>query len=222
MTTTSKAYKAVLWDNDGVLVDSERRFFEVSRSAFTRLGLALTEAIWVDQYLGKGMHSHEIALQMGADKNRIDAVMQERNRTYREVLQQAPPVRPQVHETLQKLSSRCRLAIVTGCHRHQLKLMHASSGLLGFFETIVTGDDFTREKPDPEPYRMALDRLNLTPDECIAVEDSQRGLQSAVSAGIDCIAVPTELTAGQNFKLALAVETDPAGLLKYIDGIATV
>lgn len=210
--------EAVLWDNDGVLVDSERRFYEVSRSAFARLGLDLTEDIWVDQYLGKGVGSREIALKMGADRSLVDPVMNERNLTYRKVLEQAPPVRPHVRETLRKLAGHCRLAIVTGCHRYQLNLMHAASGLIDFFETIVTADDFSREKPDPEPYLEALRRLNLAAEKCVAVEDSKRGLKSALSAGIKCVVVPTDLTAGQNFEGALAVEKNVSGILNYIDG----
>jgi len=208
--------EAVLWDNDGILVDSERRFFEVSRSAFLRFEVELTEALWADLYLGNGLGSRRIALALGVEPNRIDPVLDERNRQYLELLRDPPAVRPRVCETLQTLSKRIRMAVVTGCHRHQLDLMHRTSDLLGFFELIVTGDDCARSKPDPEPYRLALDRMSLLPDRCLAVEDSARGLRSALSAGIACVVVPTDLTAGQDFSGALAVEEDAAGILKHV------
>lgn len=208
--------EAVLWDNDGVLVDSERRFFELSRQAFARVGLDLSEAIWRELYLGKGVGSRQIALALGGEAALIDPQLDERNRQYLEILQDPPAVRPFIPDTLAALNGRTRLALVTGCHRRQLDLMHRTSGLLDLFEVIVTGDDAERSKPDPEPYRLALERLGLAADCCLAVEDSTRGLHSALAAGVACVVIPTDLTAGQDFSGALALERDAAGILKYL------
>ena len=64
-------YDTILWDNDGVLVDTEGIFFAETRAAFARLGLELTEEIWAATYLGKGTPSKEIAREMGADRERV-------------------------------------------------------------------------------------------------------------------------------------------------------
>ncbi len=210
-------FAAVLWDNDGILVDSERRFFELSRLAFAQFGAVLSEETWRNSYLGKGVGSRRIALSLGVAPARIDPVLKERNRRYLQILQEPPPVRPLVSDTLQMLHERMRLALVTGCHRHQLDLMHRTSGLLDYFECIVTGDDCARPKPDPELYRIALDRLGLQADQCLAVEDSERGLRAALAAGIACVVIPTDLTAGQNFDGALSIEKDASGILNHID-----
>jgi HAD superfamily hydrolase (TIGR01549 family) len=212
-----KLVQAVLWDNDGILVDSEHIFFEITRSAFARLGLDLTRDIWGIQYLGEGTSSREIARNLGADPEEYKRVLDERNSRYREVIKSnPPPVRFQVPETLARLSGRVRLGIVTGCHRDLFNSMHRLSGLLDYFDAVITGDECDKPKPDPALYLMALKALNLKPEDCIAVEDTKRGLLAATNAGIGCIVVPTDLTRMQDFSDALAVEDEIASVLKYV------
>jgi len=209
--------KAVLWDNDGILVDSEFDFFEVTRDAFAELGLDLTKDIWGLQYLGEGKSSREIAREMGADPAEFNRILDERNARYREMLRKnPPPVRSRVPETLSRLCGRVKLGVVTGSHRDQFRHMHQSSGLTGMFDVIITGDDWKEPKPDPGLYLAALEALGLPAGECIAVEDTKRGLLAAINAGIACVVVPTELTRMQDFTGALAVEDDIPSILKYI------
>ena len=208
--------EAVLLDNDGVLVDTETLFFETTRSAFLRLGLDLTPEIWGPQYLAEGKSSRQIALSLGADPKGTDTVLEERNRQYRRILQQPPPVRPRVQETLAKLRGAVKLAIVTGCGRDLLELAHAASGLLGFFDAIITSDDCSDTKPHPEPYLTAVRTLGVRAEHCIAVEDSPRGLASARAAGIPCVVVPTDLTRMLAFPGALAIEQDLSGILRHV------
>jgi HAD superfamily hydrolase (TIGR01509 family) len=208
--------EAVLWDNDGVLVDTEILFFESTRAAFARLGLDLTQEIWGRLYLGEGKTSREVAAVLGADASRVAPVMEARNREYLQRLRQAPALRPKVRETLSLLSGRVRMAMVTGCHRDQLQLMHASSGVMPFFDAIVTGDECANAKPHPELYLAGLKALGVVGERCLAVEDSGRGLAAARAAGIPCIVVPTELTRHLDFAGALAVEPDVSAVLRYI------
>lgn len=208
--------RAILWDNDGVLLDSETVFFETTRLAFARMGLNLTKETWGTQYLGEGRSNREIARSLGANPAEIDPVLDERNTDYLIVLEQLPAIRPRVRETLLTLSGRVTMGLVTGCHRRQLHLMHDSNGLLDFFDAIITGDDCPDPKPDPAPYLKALKALDLDANDCIAVEDSRRGLLSAIAAGVACVVVPTDLTRMQDFSGALAIEPDVSGILKYV------
>jgi len=209
--------KAVLWDNDGILVDSEIIFYEITRLAFERLGLELTKDIWGIQFLGEGISSREIAKSMGADPADFIPVLEDRNVRYLDLLKKnPPPVRAHVKETLAYLSGRIRLCVVTGSHRDQFNFMHQSSGLAGFFDVIITGDDCRESKPHPELYLAALKALNLLAEDCIAIEDTKRGLLSATNAGIDCVVVTTELTRMQDFPYAIGVEDEISAVLKYI------
>src|SRR5690242_19978970 len=92
--TARPAPQVVLWDNDGVLVDTESLFFEVTRAAFALLGLALTKEIWSTRYLADGKPSREIALALGADPASIDPVLSARNKEYRQLLSRPPIIRP--------------------------------------------------------------------------------------------------------------------------------
>ena len=208
--------EAVLWDNDGVLVDSETLFFETTRTAFARLELDLTPEVWGKHYLGEGKKSREVAALLGALGGRIAPMLKERDQDYLQRLRQAPPLQPNVRETLFRLSGRVRMAMVTGCHRDQLQLMHASSGLLGFFDAIIKGDDCPNPKPHPDVYLAGLKALGALAERCLAVEDSGRGLAAARAAGIPCIVVPTKLTRMLDFSGALAVEPDVSAVLRHI------
>lgn len=208
--------KAVLWDNDGVLLDTETLFFEMTKSAFNKLGLNLSEEMWRDQFLSKGRGSREIALSMGGDSEQVSRVMDERNLLYSQTLEQGVPVRPMVRETLSKLSGRVKMAIVTGSQRNIFYIMHKSSGLLDFFDKIITDEDYSNPKPHPEPYLTAVKALNVNAGECIAVEDTVKGFVSAKSARILCMVVPTDLTRMLEFPDALSIEQDVSGILKYI------
>jgi HAD superfamily hydrolase (TIGR01509 family) len=207
--------EAILWDNDGVLVDSEMLFFETTRRAFARLGLELTAELWGQHYLGEGKRTREVAALLGAEGKKVAEALEERNQEYLRSLRQAPALRPKVRETLSLLSGRVRMAVVTGCHRDQLQLMHASSGLLGFFDAVVTGDECSNPKPHPDLYLTGLKALGAEAERCLAVEDSGRGLAAARSAGIRCLVVPTELTRSLDFAGALAVEPDVSAVLRY-------
>lgn len=208
--------EAILWDNDGVLVDTEMLFYKTTRAAFDRLGLELTADTWGALYLGAGKSSSEIALALGGDPKQVPVVIEERNRQYRRLVQQPPPLRPYVRETLAALHGRVKMAIVTGCGREQLTLVHQVGGLLDLFDIIVTSDECTNSKPHPEPYLAALRALGVGPNQCLAVEDTPRGLAAARAAGISCIVVPTELTRALGFPGALAIEPDVSKVLQHV------
>jgi beta-phosphoglucomutase-like phosphatase (HAD superfamily) len=89
--------------------------------------------------------------------------------------------------------------------REHFEAMHRNSGLTGFFEFVLTREDYQKSKPDPEPYLMALGRLRLPAHECVVVEDSERGLAAASAAGLRCIVIPSSLTRGGKFNGAAAI-----------------
>jgi HAD superfamily hydrolase (TIGR01509 family) len=208
--------EAVLFDSDGVLVDTESLFFDTTQKAFRRLDLNLTPEIWAHRYLSRASSSRAVALSLGADPKRVDQVVEERDRQFRRLLQNASLLRPFVRETLTKLQGVVKLAIVTGGDRDHFALAHATSGVLSYFDVIVTSDDCSNGKPHPEPYLTAIRKLGVDAQQCLAVEDTPRGLASAISAGVPCVVVPTWLTCMLPFPGALAIEQDLSGVLRYV------
>jgi HAD superfamily hydrolase (TIGR01509 family) len=208
--------RAVLWDNDGLLLDSEAMFFSLTRRFFAEAGIHLDEAYWGIEYLGNAKHSFQIAHELGMAAELVEPLLDRRNEAFVEHIRHSVPLMPKVRETIEALSGQVRLGLVTGSPRDKVELMHGPDGLLGRFDVIITDDDVSNPKPHPEPYLKALDSLGLKPVECLAVEDSRRGLSSAHAAGIPCIVVPNALTKVQNFELAYAVEDDVSGVLKHL------
>ncbi|MFA6104492.1 MAG: HAD family phosphatase [Victivallaceae bacterium] len=187
--------RAVLFDSDGVLVDTEKMYYEATRVAFSAAGVSLTPEIWANGYLGRSKTSRKIATRMGIASNLVDKVLDRRNGVFWADVALGVQVMPHVRETLAILANHFRLAVVTGASRERFKRVHESTGLLNFFETVITADEAGGEtKPSPQPYLAALRILGLRPEECIAVEDSPRGAMSAVAAGIKCCIIPTFLT----------------------------
>ena len=109
---------------------------------------------------------------------------------------------PGVPETLERLYGRLPMAVVTSCRRANFMQMHRDSGLLGYFDFILTREDYRASKPDPEPYLTACARAGLDPGRCLAIEDSERGVISASRAGLAVAAIPGSLNQGGDFSAA--------------------
>jgi len=186
--------KAILFDNDGLLLDTEKLYFEATRLAFSLAGVTLSSDVWAKWYLGKSKSSERIAEKLEVPPALIDKVLERRDSMFWADIALGTPVFPGVREALEYLSEHFRLAIVTGRRRERFERLHASTGLLKYFEIAVTRDEAGEAKPSPIPYLTALRLLGVKAEECLAVEDSPRGAESAVAAGINCCIIPTSLT----------------------------
>jgi HAD superfamily hydrolase (TIGR01509 family) len=186
--------KAILFDSDGVLVDTERLFFEATRDAFQAEGVGLSPAQWARWFLSEGKRSSEIAQLLGMPSGRIEKTIENRFERFWRRIDQGVAVNPGIVETLNQLAPSFRLAIVTGATKSHFDRVHQTTGLLHYFETVVTYDDCEHVKPHPQAYLIALQRLGLQAEECVAIEDSPRGATAALAAGIRCFLLPTSLT----------------------------
>ena len=124
---------------------------------------------------------------------------QERNDLYGAWLAKAPRLMEGIIDVLEALHGRFQMGVVTSSRRDHFDVIHRQTGLLRYFDFVLTADDFRRVKPDPEPYLRAVARSGKDRDTCVAIEDSERGLESSRRAGVRCIVVPTALTGGSVF-----------------------
>ncbi len=196
---------AILWDNDGVLVDTEKLFFEATRDALARAGITVTREEFIDHVLRSGRNLFDQLLARGWSPAEIAALREKRNELYSDRLRQSDLLIPGVANALRMLAARHRLALVTSSLRTHLEIAHRGSGLLNLFETLVTREDYEESKPSPMPYLTALARIGLDAERCVAIEDSERGLASASAAGLRCLIVPNDLTREEKFVSAAAV-----------------
>jgi HAD superfamily hydrolase (TIGR01509 family) len=207
--------KAILWDNDGVLVDTEHLYFEATREAVRSLGVGLTESEFVELELRRGASCFGLAAARGVPAERIEAARVDRNRRYGALLAGTELI-PGVRETLDALHGRLPMAVVTTSRPEHFALQHAATGARRYFDFVLTGADFTRFKPDPQPYLMAAERLGLAPADCLVIEDSERGLVSAKRAGMRCAVVPRGLSASGDFSGAWRVLNEVGDVLQLV------
>jgi HAD superfamily hydrolase (TIGR01509 family) len=192
--------KAIFWDNDGVLVDTERLYFQATQDIMAAAGVPLTETDYLEYFLRQGTGAWHLLSERAPDE--IARLRQARNDRYSELLRQEACAIDGVAGTLEQLHGRYVMGVVTSSRRDHFDLIHERCDLLRYFDFVLTAADFPRVKPHPDPYLMAIDRSGVSPDECIAIEDSERGLEAATAAGIRCIVIPTPLTRGGAFDAA--------------------
>ncbi|UYO98686.1 HAD family phosphatase [Microbacterium sp. M28] len=191
----------ILFDNDGVLVDTEYWYYKAGERALAEVGVALD----LDQYLQDMAHGlgtwHQAALA-GIDDLTIDGLKKVRNAYYRDSLRTERIEIDGVLDVLDELSQHVRMAIVTTSKKTDFELIHGDRGILRFMDFVLTREDYDQAKPSPEPYLTALERFSAAKADALVVEDSTRGLRSAVAAGIDCVVVHNEFTKTQDFSEA--------------------
>lgn len=200
--------KAIFWDNDGVLVDTEPLYFEATRTVLAEAKIDLGREDFIRISLQQGRSVFDLARRRGHDEERCAAMRIERNRRYGTLLAERAGALPFVEETLRRLHGRVTMAIVTSSLKEHFDLIHERTGLLTYFDFVLTRQDYRQTKPHPEPYLTALKRSGLTGDDCLVVEDSERGLKSAHAAGLACAVIPNALTRGGDFTCAHAILND--------------
>jgi HAD superfamily hydrolase (TIGR01509 family) len=195
--------QALLWDNDGVLVDTEPLYFRATKEILAGVGIELDEASYIEISLRQGGSLFQLVEDRDAAE--LEALRDARNTRYAELLMSDLRVIDGVAECLEALHGRVPMAIVTSSLRSAFESIHRQTGLLGYFEFALTHGDYDRHKPHPEPYLSAARRLGVAPEDCVVVEDTERGLASATRAGMRCLVIPNRLTRGFAFESAHAV-----------------
>lgn len=197
--------KAVLFDHDGTLVDSEEVHFQIWRNVLQQHGIDMTAEEYKLRHSGIPtpanaldlVSRHELpmtASELAGAKN--SATAEHLSRT-------AFPLMPGAKEAVNFFhGAGLKLAVVTGAGRNGVDATINAYELTSSFSTIVSGDDVPRSKPAPDCYLLALERLGMQAGECIAIEDTQHGIEAATAAGIACYGVRNAMSEGHDFSRA--------------------
>ncbi|OGU05948.1 MAG: HAD family hydrolase [Geobacteraceae bacterium GWC2_55_20] len=191
-------FDGIFWDNDGVLMETEQLYYQANAEALAQAGVELS----LEEFCRISLRQGESVLSLAAGDSDEEALRRVRDEIYFRLLGKEPRVYPGVHDTLELLHGRLPMAIVTSCRRDNFLQMHRASGLLGYFDFILTREDYVSSKPDPEPYLTACARAGLHPGRCLAIEDSERGVTSAARAGLVIAAIPGDMNRGGQFGAA--------------------
>ena len=210
-----KRYTHILFDHDGVLVDTEPLYFRATQTCVADLGVDLR----LPQYLAmmaEGRNAWELARQLGASEFDIEQARERRNSLYRELLDSEPIDIAGVEDVLANLALNYRIAIVTTSRTEDFELIHRNRDIVSLVDFVLTRDAYEHSKPHPDPYFKALERFGIEPDFALAVEDSQRGLRSAIAAGLDCAVVYNRFTSVHDFSQATYQITRLADLIPHV------
>jgi HAD superfamily hydrolase (TIGR01509 family) len=188
--TTPRLPRAVLFDMDGTLVDSEKVWDVTLQEVAATLGgrlSARTRAAMLGSNLYQSITMLHDDLDITADPAATGRLLLERTKAY---FARGLPWQPGARDLLHAVrAAGLPTALVTSTHRDLVDVALHTIGR-HHFDTVVCGDEVTHNKPHPEPYLRAAEQLGVPPADCVAVEDSPTGVASACAAGCTVLAVP--------------------------------
>ncbi|MGB6327335.1 MAG: HAD family phosphatase [Halarcobacter sp.] len=193
--------KFILFDNDGVLVETEKFYYQANVKALKELNVNLDFDTYME-IMARGGTAWEVAKKQGISKEVIDKKRFQRDIYYQEFLRKEDIEIPGVKNILKELSQNYKMAIITTSRRVDFDLIHKNRGIVDFMDFTLCVEEYKRAKPYPDPYLAGLKKFNAKKEETIVVEDSQRGLTSAYNAQIECIIVKNEFTKTHDFSKA--------------------
>jgi len=217
--------EAVIFDFDGVIVDTEPLHYAAFQRLLEPLGLGFSWDQYVDTYMGFDDRDAFIeafkANGTGLSATDLQSFIDRKADLFQEIIRDGISAYPGVVDLIRGIrASRTPLAISSGALRSDIGPILETLGIADCFDVIVTAEDVARSKPDPECYRLAqtrlneFRRLNLTPGQVLAIEDTPAGIAAAKGAGLRVIAVTNSYPAAHLSQADQIVETlDPAEIL---------
>lgn len=199
---------ALIFDMDGLMIDSERLYFAAEREMAARFGRELRdEQLW--PLMGrKPIESLRLLRGILGIETSPEELLEWRNRLMLEKMRHELGAMPGLFEILDAFRGRLKLAVATGAQREFLDIALDTLRIRDFFAVLQTADAVERGKPDPEIYALACRGLGLPPAQCVVLEDARNGVLAGKAAGCPVIAVPNDFTRGQDFSAADWVEPD--------------
>ncbi len=179
----------VIFDVDGVLVDSYAAHLDSWRRLALELGHSITEERFAATF---GRTSRDIISELFdiRDDDRIRRLDDRKEALYRDRIRGHVPVMPGAASLVSACyETRFRVAVGSSGPSQNVGLVCDEMGLTPMLSAIVTGDDITRGKPDPQVFRLAADRMKLPPSRCLVIEDAPAGIEAARRAAMPAIAL---------------------------------
>lgn len=194
--------KAVLFDMDGVLVDSEEFICKASVKMFSELNVEVKAEDFLpfvgageDRYLGGVAEKYHVSMDIPAAKERTYAI-------YKKLIKNNMQLLPGVKTFIQRCKSReLKIALATSADKTKMEAnLEVMDFPLSTFDAVVNGLDIKRKKPYPDIYIKAASLIGVSPRNCLVVEDAVNGVEAAKAAGSRCLAITSSFTRSQLHK----------------------
>jgi beta-phosphoglucomutase family hydrolase len=182
--------RAVIWDMDGVIADTAPYHFQAWRQAFQKRGVEFTEADFRRSFGQRNDNIIRGILGQQTSDAEIAAISPEKEATYRRLARHHQQAHPGAVAMLQQLQKRdYKIALASSAPPENIRFVLDDLGIGSYFQATVSGRDVTRGKPDPQVFLTAAQKLGVSPDRSVVIEDAVAGVAAAKRAGMACIAV---------------------------------
>jgi HAD superfamily hydrolase (TIGR01509 family) len=194
----------LIFDLDGTLADTEILHCRAYQQALMTFGFAISEDEYEEHWIRQGGNIDEYVAKHGLDVD-PDVIRREKARHFENLARTEARPMPGVHAALDRLRWRYRLVLATSSYRDAATAVLDSLQIADMFEYIATKESAARVKPAPDVHFHVLEKLRARPQECLVVEDAEKGVKAATAAGLRCVAIPNPLTADHDFSDATLV-----------------
>lgn len=192
--------EALIFDFDGLILNTEAPAFESWQKIFRDHGADLDLALWQANIGTVDLFDTVAHLEtlVGRSLDRVEVLAQ--RQAYKEALSADLVVLPGVRELLEAATAAdLRIGLASSSDRAWIQHWLQRHDLLRYFNCVRTRDDVANPKPAPDLYLSAAAGLGVSPERCVALEDSPNGLRAALAAGMRCVVVPTDITAALDY-----------------------
>jgi len=184
--------KAIIFDLDGTLTDSDKVHYQVFQTLFEQSGITLNKTLYKEKISGRQNTAIMADFFPDMSAAEVEAFSEQKEATFREAAKHQLQPMPGLLDFIAKIQQQgWAIALVTNAPTKNAVFMLETLGLSTTFNPVIIGDELPKGKPDPLPYQTALDKLAITANETITFEDSVTGIRSAVGAGIHTIGITT-------------------------------
>jgi HAD superfamily hydrolase (TIGR01509 family) len=191
--------RALIFDMDGLMIDTERMYWEVGRSIAREYGKTVSDDTLRKMMGRERLASCRIYVEETGVPISAEDVLAKRERMMLDRMRGGVEPMPGLIELLKRFDGRLKMGVATSSPRVLVEAALPAIGVQRFFEVITAGDQVTHGKPDPEIYLTTIRKLGVTPRESIVLEDAPAGAEAGKRSGAYVIAVPGELTAQLDF-----------------------
>ena len=187
-----KQYKAVIFDLDGLLIDSERIGIEIAVATAERMKLPITREVVLATIGITNEDTRRHYRKFVLDEEVLSEFFREEGKVFSQTVQEGKmPLKKGAARLLEHISTKgIRMAIASSSSRRYIENVLRPQDVLKYFSVIISSDDISRGKPDPETFLKAAESLGERPGDCLVLEDSLNGLLAAKAGRFDCAVVP--------------------------------